>query len=260
MHFAAFAYVGESVTRPGDLLPQQRRRHALAARRDARGRGRDDRLLVDLRGVRHSRGRADPRDDRQGCRSILTARPSSRSSAHCTGTATPMACATWRCAISTRPAPIPDGEIGEDHDPETHLIPLVLRAALGTRRPLRDLRHRLSDARTARRSATTSMSTDLADAHVRALGLSRGGRREHGAQSRNRQRPFGARGHRGRRARRRPHGAAARGAAPAGRPARARRRSGARPRASRLAARDIPIWTRSCAPRWPGRRRSAHAG
>ena len=27
----------------------------------------------------------------------------------------------------------PDGEIGEDHDPETHLIPLVLRVALGQR-------------------------------------------------------------------------------------------------------------------------------
>src|SRR2546423_10636822 len=27
----------------------------------------------------------------------------------------------------------PAGEIGEDHDPETHLIPLVLRAALGQR-------------------------------------------------------------------------------------------------------------------------------
>lgn len=27
----------------------------------------------------------------------------------------------------------PEGEIGEDHDPETHLIPLVLQAALGTR-------------------------------------------------------------------------------------------------------------------------------
>src|SRR5438874_11918283 len=27
----------------------------------------------------------------------------------------------------------PDGEIGEDHDPETHLIPLVLRTALGQR-------------------------------------------------------------------------------------------------------------------------------
>jgi hypothetical protein len=27
----------------------------------------------------------------------------------------------------------PDGEIGEDHDPETHLIPLAIQAALGGR-------------------------------------------------------------------------------------------------------------------------------
>src|SRR4029450_7333921 len=31
----------------------------------------------------------------------------------------------------------PDGEIGEDHDPESHLIPLVIGAALGTRPPVR---------------------------------------------------------------------------------------------------------------------------
>ena len=30
----------------------------------------------------------------------------------------------------------PDGELGEDHDPETHLIPLVLQTALGQRREL----------------------------------------------------------------------------------------------------------------------------
>ena len=30
-----------------------------------------------------------------------------------------------------------DGEIGEDHDPETHLIPLVVQAALGQRKELR---------------------------------------------------------------------------------------------------------------------------
>jgi L-seryl-tRNA(Ser) seleniumtransferase len=30
----------------------------------------------------------------------------------------------------------PDGELGERHDPETHLIPLVLQAASGRRRPL----------------------------------------------------------------------------------------------------------------------------
>jgi UDP-glucose 4-epimerase/UDP-arabinose 4-epimerase len=30
----------------------------------------------------------------------------------------------------------PDGEIGESHDPETHLIPLICQAALGTGKPL----------------------------------------------------------------------------------------------------------------------------
>ena len=40
-----------------------------------------------------------------------------------------------------------DGTIGEDHDPETHLIPLVLQVALGQREYGRNFRHRLSDAR-----------------------------------------------------------------------------------------------------------------
>jgi UDP-glucose 4-epimerase len=30
----------------------------------------------------------------------------------------------------------PSGEIGEDHDPETHLIPLILRTALGKRKSI----------------------------------------------------------------------------------------------------------------------------
>ena len=29
----------------------------------------------------------------------------------------------------------PDGDLGEDHDPETHLIPIVLQVALGQRDP-----------------------------------------------------------------------------------------------------------------------------
>ena len=40
-----------------------------------------------------------------------------------------------------------DGSIGEDHDPETHLIPLVIQAAIEEAAAHRDLRHRLSDAR-----------------------------------------------------------------------------------------------------------------
>ena len=33
----------------------------------------------------------------------------------------------------------PDGTIGEDHDPETHLIPIVLQVALGQRDQITDL-------------------------------------------------------------------------------------------------------------------------
>jgi len=41
----------------------------------------------------------------------------------------------------------PDGTIGEDHNPETHLIPLVIYAAMGKRAAHRGLRHRLPDDR-----------------------------------------------------------------------------------------------------------------
>ncbi len=71
-----------------------------------------------------------------------------------------------------------EGELGEDHDPETHLIPVVIHAALGRRphvevygtdyptsdgTPIRDYIH----------------VTDLADAHVRSLErLTEGGESE----------------------------------------------------------------------------------
>src|ERR1051325_9123184 len=62
----------------------------------------------------------------------------------------------------------PDGEIGENHDPETHLIPLVLRAALGTGDTLRIFG---TDYPTRDGTAIRDYIhvTDLADAHVRAL-------------------------------------------------------------------------------------------
>lgn len=62
----------------------------------------------------------------------------------------------------------PDGEIGENHDPETHLIPLVLRAALGTGEALRIFG---TDYPTPDGTAIRDYIhvTDLADAHVRAL-------------------------------------------------------------------------------------------
>ena len=62
----------------------------------------------------------------------------------------------------------PDGELGEDHDPETHLIPLIAAAALG-QRPCIDVFG--TDYPTPDGTAIRDFVhvTDLADAHVRAL-------------------------------------------------------------------------------------------
>lgn len=62
----------------------------------------------------------------------------------------------------------PDGEIGEDHEPETHLIPLVLRAALGRGGPIEIYG---TDYPTPDGTAIRDYIhvADLADAHVRAL-------------------------------------------------------------------------------------------
>jgi UDP-arabinose 4-epimerase len=69
----------------------------------------------------------------------------------------------------------PDGAIGEDHDPETHLIPLVIGAARGVRPPVGVFGTDYSTPDgTAIRDYIHVM--DLADAHVEALDyLGRGG-------------------------------------------------------------------------------------
>ena len=62
----------------------------------------------------------------------------------------------------------PEGEIGEDHEPETHLIPRVLRAALGRGDPVEiyGTDYPTPDGTAIRDYIHVS---DLADAHVRAL-------------------------------------------------------------------------------------------
>jgi UDP-arabinose 4-epimerase len=62
----------------------------------------------------------------------------------------------------------PDGEIGEDHDPETHLIPLVLEAATGGDRPVTIYG---TDYDTPDGTCTRDYVhvADLAEAHVLAL-------------------------------------------------------------------------------------------
>jgi UDP-glucose-4-epimerase GalE len=69
----------------------------------------------------------------------------------------------------------PDGEIGEDHDPEPHLVPRVIQAALGR---LSQVDIFGTDYATPDGTAVRDYIhvTDLADAHVRALlYLMRGG-------------------------------------------------------------------------------------
>ncbi|MBV8650848.1 MAG: UDP-glucose 4-epimerase GalE [Alphaproteobacteria bacterium] len=62
----------------------------------------------------------------------------------------------------------PEGETGEDHTPETHLIPLVLAAALGQRAQIEIYG---TDYKTPDGTAVRDYIhvTDLAEAHVRAL-------------------------------------------------------------------------------------------
>ena len=45
--------------------------------------------------------------------------------------------------FKTRPEPTQDGRLGEDHDPETHLIPLRHRCGAGPPAAARDLRRGL---------------------------------------------------------------------------------------------------------------------
>jgi len=68
----------------------------------------------------------------------------------------------------------PDGELGEDHDPETHLIPLAIAAAFGRRGAL-DIYG--TDYPTPDGTAIRDYIhvVDLADAHLRALERLRGG-------------------------------------------------------------------------------------
>lgn len=69
----------------------------------------------------------------------------------------------------------PDGELGEEHDPESHLIPLVIRAALG-RTPYVEVYG--TDYPTPDGTAIRDYIhiVDLADAHLKALEyLARGG-------------------------------------------------------------------------------------
>ena len=83
----------------------------------------------------------------------------------------------------------PDGELGEWHDPETHLIPRALLAAAGR---ISHLTIFGDDYETADGTCVRDYIhvTDLARAHVLAFGISKG-RRKPGCQFGHRERIFG---------------------------------------------------------------------
>ena len=125
--------LSESVSASRALLPHERRRDAEPARGDGRRRRPAPGVLLDLRGLRAARRGPDRRDGRAAARQRLRRlearrRPDDPRLLHGHGLG----------AVSLRYFNVAgaSGDLGEDHDPETHLIPNILRAALGTPRPV----------------------------------------------------------------------------------------------------------------------------
>ena len=168
MHFAAFAYVGESVEKPEKYFQNNVVNTLGDARSDARDRGEADRLLLDLRDLRPARADADPRRHAAASGQSLW-----RDQAHDRARALLVwrrawICARSRYAISTPPAPIPMARSARIITPRRILIPLILDAATG-RRPHIGVFG--TDYPTPDGSAIRDYIhvQDLADAHVRAL-------------------------------------------------------------------------------------------
>ena len=174
MHFAAFAYVGESMTNP-----------ELYFRNNV---GNSMRLLEAMHGarVRHivfsSTAAIYGNPDRVPIPESAPQRPVNpygesklmvERMLHWYGAAHGVTHATLRYFNAA--GADPECEIGEDHEPETHLIPLVLQAALGRRAQIDVLG---TDYPTPDGTAIRDYIhvQDLAEAHVRAVEhLLRGG-------------------------------------------------------------------------------------
>jgi UDP-arabinose 4-epimerase len=167
MHFAAFAYVGESVTAPA--LYYRNNVVGTLSLLDAMHASGVARIVFSSTCAVYGIPQTVP------IRETTTKAPVNPYGE--TKLATERALRWYGAAYGMRSAALryfnaagadPDGEIGENHEPETHLIPLILRAALGTGEALRIFG---SDYPTRDGSAIRDYIhvTDLADAHVRAL-------------------------------------------------------------------------------------------
>jgi UDP-arabinose 4-epimerase len=167
MHFAAFAYVGESVTDPGKYY----RNNVMgsltlleAARDHGIGRfvfsstcatyGMPDRLPIAEDTPQH------PINPYGASKLMVERMLADFGAAHGLRS---IALRYFNAAGAD-----PDGEIGESHDPETHLVPLVLDAASG-RRPHITIFGTDYDTPDGTCIRDYIHVTDLADAHVKAL-------------------------------------------------------------------------------------------
>lgn len=169
MHFAAFAYVGESVADPGKYYRNNVAGSLtlLEAARDASVRcfvfsstcatyGTPERLPIVEDMPQHP---INP----YGASKLMVERIlADFSAAH--------AIRSTALRYFNASGADPDNEIGEDHDPETHLVPLVLDAASGRRSHVTvfGTDYDTPDGTCVRDYIHV---TDLADAHVRALDL-----------------------------------------------------------------------------------------
>jgi UDP-arabinose 4-epimerase len=174
MHFAAFAYVGESMTKPG-LYFRNNLVNTI---------GLLDEMLV--AGVRHivfsSTCATYGTPERTPITEDTPQRPVNpygesklmvERALHWYGEAHGLTYAALRYFNAA--GADPDGEIGEDHDPETHLIPLILDTAIGRRKQI-DIYG--TDYATPDGTAVRDYIhvRDLAEAHVAAIGhLAQGG-------------------------------------------------------------------------------------
>ena len=134
IHFATFAYVGESVDDPGKYyrndfvgsltLLEAMRDHGvdkIVFSSSCATHGLPDKLPIARRRLNcRSIPTAHPRRWLSGC-SLISGYNSSRTQGN-------------RAALLQRGRRDPESEIGESHDPETHLVPLLLDAASGRRK------------------------------------------------------------------------------------------------------------------------------
>jgi UDP-glucose-4-epimerase GalE len=174
MHFAAFAYVGESVADPA-LYYRNNVEGTLSLLEEMR-RATVDRIVFSSTCATYGVPEANPIGESTLQRPVNPygeTKLAVERALHWYGEAYGLRHVALRYFNAA--GADPDGEIGEDHEPETHLIPLVLQAALGLGPPIRIFG---TDYPTADGTAVRDYIhvSDLAEAHVRALDyLLRGG-------------------------------------------------------------------------------------